>query len=273
MNLSIGYSTCPNDTFIFGAMVHGMIDTGKYTFNVHLDDVEALNKLASSARLDITKLSCRALFDVSNDYGLLRSGGAMGLGCGPLLIARKPIALSNLSGCRLAIPGEKTTAHFMLNFILPNLPDKKAYLFSEIEDAVLNGEVDAGLIIHENRFTYAARGLHKLLDLGEEWEKQTQSPIPLGCIGILRKYGAEVAADLEKLIRQSVQYAWKNPDLLRPYIKSHAQSMEDEVIDAHIALYVNHFTENLGTSGEQALRTMAEVLNYHAPMTELYACP
>jgi len=273
MNLSIGYSTCPNDTFIFDALVHGKIDTGKYTFNVHLDDVEALNKLASFAQLDITKMSCRALFDVSKDYGLLRSGGAMGLGCGPLLIAREPIAISELSTCHIAIPGEKTTAHFILNYILPDLSRKTSYLFSEIEDAVLCGEVDAGLIIHENRFTYSAKGLHKILDLGEAWENRTQSPIPLGCIAILRKYGPQVAADIEKLIRESVQYAWNHPEQVRPYIKSHAQSMEDAVIDAHIGLYVNHFTEDLGTSGDQALRIMAETLKYQDPMDKLYACP
>jgi 1,4-dihydroxy-6-naphthoate synthase len=260
MNLSIGFSTCPNDTFIFDALVNGKIDTGKYTFNVHLADVEELNKLATSASLDISKLSYRAYFDVFKQYGLLRSGGALGMGCGPLLIAKTHIKPEELSSKTIAIPGEKTTAHFLLSSIFPDIKNKKEVLFSEVEDAVLQGEADAGLIIHENRFTYEEKGLTKLMDLGDEWEKMTHSPIPLGCIAILRRYGPEVARDITLLIQQSLRYAWSNPENVMSYVKAHAASMAEDVMMSHIRLYVNNFSEDIGQEGEKAISCMASKL-------------
>lgn len=273
MNLSIGFSTCPNDTFIFAALVNGKIDTGKYTFNVHLADVEELNKLATSASLDISKLSYRAYFDVFQEYGLLRSGGALGMGCGPNLIAKTHISPEELSSKTIAIPGEKTTAHFLLGSILPNCKHKKEYLFSDIENAVLLGEADAGLIIHENRFTYQEKGLVKLMDLGDEWEKLTQSPIPLGAIAILRKYGPEVARDISSLIRQSIKYAWANPEKVMPFVREHAASMDKEVMEAHIKLYVNGFTDDIGPEGEKAIRFMAKKLGMDEQVSRYLATP
>jgi 1,4-dihydroxy-6-naphthoate synthase len=182
------------------------------------------------------------------------------MGCGPLLIAKTRIATEELSSKIIAIPGEKTTAHFLLSSILPTIKLKKEFLFSDIENAVLHGEADAGLIIHENRFTYQEKGLVKIMDLGDEWEKMTQSPIPLGGIAILRKYGPDVARDVSSLIRQSVRYAWGNPEKVMPYVKDHADSMDEDVMESHIKLYVNNFTDDIGPEGEKAISYMAKKL-------------
>lgn len=258
MNIKIGFSTCPNDTFIFDALIHKRIDTEGLTFEPYLADVEELNQLADKGELDVTKMSYRAFFNVRDKYYLLRSGGALGRGCGPLLISKNVIPLEALKDQWVAIPGWGTTANFLMEFAFPKIQQKKALLFSVIEQTVLNGEVAAGLIIHENRFTYEDKGLVALADLGAIWEERTGAPIPLGCIVSHKRLGAETALKIERLIRKSVQYAFENPETVMPYVRQHAQEMSELVMKAHIELYVNEFSEDIGIEGMQAIQTMSQ---------------
>lgn len=257
MDIKIGFSTCPNDTFIFDALIHKRIDTEGLTFEPHLADVEELNQLSDKGELDVTKMSYRAFFKVREGYYLLRSGGALGRGCGPLLISRKEMPIAALENQWIAIPGWGTTANFLMEFAYPKLQRKKALLFSEIEEAVLNGDVAAGLIIHENRFTYQDKGLIALEDLGAIWEKKTGAPIPLGCIVCHKRLGVERALIIEKLIRKSVQYAFQNPKTVMPYVREHAQEMSEQVMKSHIELYVNEFSEDVGAEGLKAIQMMS----------------
>lgn len=256
MQLSLGFSPCPNDTFLFDAMIHGKIDTEGLTFSVELADVEALNQGAFQGKLDLTKLSYHAYAYALQDYVLLNSGSALGNNCGPLLIARQSIPTAQLNGAKVAIPGQYTTANFLLSLAFPKLQQKEEKRFSEIETAVLNGEVDAGLIIHENRFTYAERGLHKLMDLGEFWEQSTQLPIPLGGIVVKRTITPAIQHKVDRVLRRSVEYALANPDQTMDYVSQHAQEMETAVMRQHIDLYVNHFTANLGAKGREAVQKL-----------------
>lgn len=258
MEFSLGFSPCPNDTFIFDALVNGKIDTGTFRFRPVLEDVETLNRWALEGRLDITKLSFSALFRVESAYSLLDTGAALGLGCGPLLIARSPIALERIPDCRIAIPGDLTTASLLLHYAFPGSLKTVPMLFSEIEDAILEGEVDAGAIIHENRFTYQDRGLVRILDLGEYWEQQTQTPIPLGGIVIRRNLDKPYRESVEDLIRKSLEYAEARYPELTEYMSSHSQAMAEEVMRRHIRLYVNQFTRSLGPVGHQAIRILRE---------------
>lgn len=270
MELSIGFSSCPNDTFIFDALINNKIDTGKYTFKVQVADVEQLNKISHQSILDISKMSYGTYFGVSNDYTLLRSGGALGTNCGPLLIAARSFDLNDIAPKTIAIPGKGTTAAFLLNFAFPNIHSVKELLFSEIEESVLKGEVEAGVIIHENRFTYAQKGLTKLLDLGQYWEEQTNCPIPLGCIAIRRDLGKDIALDIHQLIRQSIQFAVQNPESSSNYVRSLAQEMEPDVIKAHIALYVNDYTIDIGDLGLKAISTMAKTMGLDSNIGKYY---
>jgi 1,4-dihydroxy-6-naphthoate synthase len=254
MDLSIGFSTCPNDTFIFDAMVHGRIDCRGLTFVPQLADVEALNRMALEGRLDITKLSYAAYAQVSHRYQLLNAGSALGRGCGPLLISRGPIPMDKVSGLRLAIPGRMTTANLLLSHAFPQATDRVEMVFSAIEDAVLHGEVDAGVIIHESRFTYAAKGLHCLMDLGAHWELTTGQPIPLGGIAIRRNLPTEAKSSVDALVRQSVEHAFAHPDASHAYIMAHAQEMSPDVARQHIQLYVNQYSVDLGPEGRAAVR-------------------
>jgi 1,4-dihydroxy-6-naphthoate synthase len=256
--LSLGYSTCPNDTFIFDAWVNNRLNALEIHPEIHLADIDVLNNQAVKGQLDITKLSFGIIADVSEEYQILDSGSALGFGCGPLLISKKnisPIA-SSLSELVVAIPGEKTTANLLLSMAFPEIKNKVVMLFSEIEDAVLNGEVDAGLIIHENRFTYQALGLHKIIDLGEHWEKTTGMPIPLGCIAIKRNLPNEYKLQIEKIISDSVKSAFKNPDDSKEYVAKYAQSMNHDVMQQHINLYVNEFSVSLGKTGKAAINRL-----------------
>lgn len=259
MQLTLGFSTCPNDTFIFDAMIHQKVDTEGLQFDVILADVEELNKNAFEGTIDITKLSYHAFAHVSNNYKLLTSGSALGYKNGPLLISKHKIYPDEVAGIKVAIPGKFTTANLLFSIVYPQIKEKKDYLFSDIEDAILGGEVDAGLIIHENRFTYEKKGLKKIIDLGEEWEEKTNNPIPLGGIVIHRKFDTETQQKVNRVLRRSVEFAFKNPDASYAYVKKYAQELNDEVIKKHINLYVNNFTANLGTEGKNAVETLFEM--------------
>jgi len=256
--ISIGFSPCPNDTFIFDAMVHGKVDTESLEFEYILKDVEALNKKAFEEELDITKLSFFAYAFVSEKYQLLNSGSALGYKCGPLLISKNAFDLSEIPKCSIAIPGKYTTANFLLSFAFPQIKEKKEILFSDIENAILNEEVDAGVIIHENRFTYAQKGLIKLIDLGEFWETQTKMPIPLGGIAVRRSLPYELKQKINRIVRRSVEFAFANPNSAYDFIKRNAQEMNDEVVYKHIELYVNKYSIELGEEGMCAIKVMYE---------------
>lgn len=261
MELTLGFSPCPNDTFIFDAMVNNKIDTKGLQFNTRLEDVETLNKWALEGKLDITKLSYGVLPKVLHQYELLNSGSALGRGCGPLLIAKKPIDKENIKDCKIAIPGINTTANLLFSTAFPEAQNKEILVFSDIENAVLDGRVDAGVIIHENRFTYQQRGLVKIIDLGEYWESTTGSPIPLGGIVIRKSLPAELKQQVDQLIHDSLQESFKHYPILSPFVTSHAQEMEESVMRQHIELYVNNFSLDLGEAGRAAVdRLMAAAL-------------
>ncbi|MEW5846257.1 MAG: 1,4-dihydroxy-6-naphthoate synthase [Bacteroidota bacterium] len=252
MNLSLSFSTCPNDTFMFYALVHGLI-SDKYRFNVHMADIEELNLLALDAKPDITKISFGVYPMLANQYQLLDSGSALGKGVGPLLISKEPIPLEQIRYKRIALPGEHTTAHLLFNKVFPDVLDKEFYLFSQIEDAVLKNEVDAGVIIHESRFTYQSKGLIKLADLGDEWEKLSGLPTPLGGIAIRRSLPDEVKHEINGLLRDSVAYAFKYPENTMDFVSKHAQELSHDVMLSHINLYVNNFSLTLGGLGRKAI--------------------
>ena len=258
MTLSLAFSPCPNDTFIFDALVHHKIDTAGLDFSVSYLDVQQLNLAAANGKHDITKLSYFAASRLLDQYQILSSGGALGFGCGPLLISQKNYALEDVRELKIAIPGKNTTAFFLLNYAFPGISHVEEYLFSDIENAVLEGKVDAGLIIHENRFTYENKGLRKIVDLGEYWENQTGHPIPLGCIAVKRSMDENLKKQINDIIRASVEYAWQHPGSGREYIKCHSQELEDSVIDAHIHLYVNDYSADLGQVGKKAVLHMFE---------------
>jgi 1,4-dihydroxy-6-naphthoate synthase len=258
MELTLGFSTCPNDTFIFDALVHKKIDTEGLNFNIALADVEELNKMAFEEKIDITKLSYHAFAHVANRYKLLTSGSALGRKNGPLLISRKKIYPDEVFDLKVAIPGRYTTANLLFGIEFPKIKEIKEYLFSDIEDAILGDEVDAGVIIHENRFTFEKKGLQKIVDLGEVWEEKTGNPIPLGGIIIHRKFDCELQQKVNRVLRRSIEFAFENPQSSRNYIKKYAQELEDSVIEKHINLYVNDFTVDLGEDGKKAINTLFE---------------
>ena len=262
MNLTLGFSPCPNDTFIFDTLVNGGLDTGDVSFEIFLEDVETLNCWAAAGKLDITKLSYAAFGNLQDKYQLLKVGSALGRGVGPLLISKPeadtqnktPIELSAwLKSATIAIPGRDTTANKLLSLAFPEATNKQEIVFSEIEAAVLSGRADAGLIIHENRFTYADRGLHKIIDLGEWWEKTTGAPIPLGGIVARKNLPPALIPKLETWMRQSLELSWQQWPQLSDYVKSHAQEMEESVMRQHIELYVNSYTMDLGEEGKKAV--------------------
>ncbi len=279
MKLTLGFSPCPNDTFIFDAMMHGKIDTEGLSFDVRFEDVETLNQLAFRGELDLTKLSYHAYAYAVDQYVLFDAGSALGFGVGPLLITKNPAYLnlkaaladttsdavqtdtkSILPGIQksvdeivVGIPGKYTTANFLLNLAFPQLQNKRLMVFSDIEQALLNGEIDLGLIIHENRFTYSNKGLHKIVDLGDFWEQSTGHPIPLGGIVGKRSLPQDILLKVNRIIRRSVEYAFAHPEDALPFIRSHAQEMDDSVLFKHIELYVNEFSVDLGSKGRGAI--------------------
>jgi 1,4-dihydroxy-6-naphthoate synthase len=267
--LSLAFSPCPNDTFIFDAMVHQKVDTEGLEFSVEMADVEKLNMKAFSEGPDIVKLSYHAFAYISEKYQLLNAGSALGNNCGPLLIAKAP--MDSFIGKKVAIPGKYTTANFLLSLAHPEITEKVEMVFSEIENAVLSGEVDAGLIIHENRFTFHLKGLHKILDLGEFWETSTGSPIPLGGIAVKKSLPEQLKQKIDRVLRKSVEFAFANPDSSKTFIKANAQEMEDHVIDSHINLYVNDFSINLGIEGRNAIESLYKVAKEKKIIPEISA--
>jgi len=258
MKLTLGFSPCPNDTFIFDALIHHKIDTEGLEFEVFYDDVETLNQKAFRGELDITKLSYHAFAYVVDKYVLLDAGSALGFGVGPLLISDSEFSISDLNNAdhKIGIPGKYTTANFLLGLALPNATDKQELVFSEIEDAVLSGKVDVGLIIHENRFTYQDKGLKKIIDLGDYWEKQTGCAIPLGGIVANRKLPLDVQHKVNRVLKKSVEFAFANPKSGLEFIRSHAQEMSEEVMYKHIELYVNKYSVDLGEEGRKAIQIL-----------------
>ena len=258
MELSLGFSTCPNDTFIFDAMIHQKIDTEGLRFNVLMADVEELNRNAFIGSVDITKLSYHAYAFITENYKLLTSGSALGHKNGPLVISKYKIYPDEVPDLKVAIPGKFTTANLLFSIAFPAVKEKKEYLFSEIEEAVLDGEMDAGVIIHENRFTYKQKGLNKILDLGEYWEEKTKHPIPLGGIVIRRNLEEKVQQKVNRVLKRSVEFALKNPNSGYTFIKQHAMELDDDVIFKHINLYVNNYTVDLGDEGKNAIVKLYE---------------
>ena len=259
MKLTLGFSPCPNDTFIFDALAHHKIDTEGLAFEIVFSDVESLNTAALHGDLDITKLSYHAYAYVSKNYQLLTSGSALGRGCGPLLISKDEIPRSKIEFCLIGIPGKLTTANFLLSLAFPEAATKKEYVFSEIEGALLRDAIDLGVIIHENRFTYEAKGLKKIVDLGEWWEKRYQMPIPLGGICVRRNFDNDLQQKINRVLKRSVEYGMKNPEQTMDFVRQHSQEMEEEVMKKHIQLYVNNFTLDLGTEGKNAVEKLYEV--------------
>lgn len=283
---TLAFSPCPNDTFIFDALVNKKIDTEGLEFEVYLEDVQTLNQWALEGKMDFTKMSYGVLPLILDNYKLLNSGGALGKGVGPLLISNKELGIgteefrmrslrqnhnngehqtSNIehptSNISVAIPGENTTAHLLFSLAYPNATNKKFMVFSEIENYVLNNKNACGVIIHENRFTYQQKGLHKILDLGEYWEKTINLPIPLGGIVAHNSIEKSIAQKVDELIKESLEYAFEHYPMVSAYVKQHAQEMEENVMRQHIDLYVNNFSIDLGVEGKAAVVKLLEVYN------------
>jgi len=259
MRLTLGFSPCPNDTFIFDAMVHGRIDTEGLEFDYFLTDVEELNRKAMSSDVDITKISYHAYAYVAQNYIILDAGSALGHRNGPLLITKHKVGISELPSMRVAIPGRYTTANLIFSIAWPGISNKKEYLFSKIEDALLKNEVDAGLIIHETRFTYYRKGLHKLADMGEYWETLTGLPIPLGAIVIKRNIPDDIALKVNRIVRKSLEYAYKDSFASYDFVSGNAREMDSTVMNNHIKLYVNDYTLNLGCKGREAITELFRI--------------
>jgi 1,4-dihydroxy-6-naphthoate synthase len=260
MRLTLGFSPCPNDCFMFDAMVHRRIDLEGLEFDVRMADIEALNAAALAGQIDVTKLSFHAYAYCIGNYVLLDAGSALGRNCGPLLISKREIAQDEVArgGLKIAIPGTYTTANFLLSVAFPGATAKSQLLFSAIEGAVLDGTFDAGLIIHENRFTYAAKGLKKIIDLGEYWESETGAAIPLGGIVINRALPEDVQQKMNRIMRRSVEYAFANRTASLPFVRANAQEMSEDVMYQHIDLYVNDYSVDLGREGRRAVEVLFE---------------
>ena len=269
MKLRLGYSPCPNDTFIFDALVNKKIDSEGLEFDVMLEDVETLNEWSFDGKLDITKLSYPAFFQNLENYVLLNSGAALGKGVGPVLISRsdpesfrdgsEKSEVRSVESSTIALPGKNTTANLLFSFAYPGATHKSFLRFDKIEDSVLTGNTELGVIIHENRFTYQQRGLHKVADLGEYWEEKMHVPIPLGGIAIKRSMDKQVCVKIERLIKKSIQFAFSNYPMIPVYVKQHSQEMSEQVMRQHIELYVNDFSLELGDDGKKAIETLYRV--------------
>lgn len=259
MKISLGFSTCPNDTFIFDALINGKVDTDGLEFIPVLADVEGLNKRALTADLDVTKLSYHAYGHAAMHYKILDSGSALGHGNGPLLVSKRKIALAEIAEARIAIPGDLTTANFLMAVAFPQAQNKRSYLFSEIESLILSDEVDIGVLIHENRFTYAERGLRLIEDLGAFWERETKLPIPLGGIAVHRRIPESVQIRIQKCIYDSIRFAFDNPESSLDYMRQYAQEMREEILHKHVKTFVNDFSLSLGTEGQKAVRKLLDL--------------
>jgi 1,4-dihydroxy-6-naphthoate synthase len=275
MKLTLGFSPCPNDTYIFDALIHHKIDTEGLEFEVYYDDVETLNQKAMRGELDITKLSYHAFAYVANQYVLLDAGSALGFGVGPMLICKgNEDELRNQletrgSQLKIGIPGKYTTANFLLSLAFPQATNKQELVFSDIENALLEDRIDVGLIIHENRFTYQDKGLNKIMDLGDYWEKQTGLAIPLGGIVANRNLPDEVQHKINRVLRRSVEFAFANPKSGLEFIRSHAQEMSEEVMYKHIELYVNQYSLDLGIEGKKAIQLLFDTAHEKGVIPEI----
>lgn len=267
MKLTIGFSPCPNDTFIFDALVNKMIDSEGLEFEAVLADVQTLNEWAIAGKLDITKISYATLPLVSINYGLLKAGGALGKGVGPLLISRFPLPSPAVRHCTIAVPGQNTTANLLFSLAFPEASNKVFMPYDQIEDFVLSSSSDLdniksvklGVIIHENRFTYRDKGLECIMDLGDYWEKETSFPIPLGGIVMKRSFDSLVQEKVNRLIRKSLDYSYKSLPTLSAFVRNNAREMDESVMMEHINLYVNSYTENLNEEGAKAVRKFLQV--------------
>ena len=259
MKLTLGISPCPNDTFIFDALVNGALDTGALRFEVVHEDVETLNAWAVEGRLDVSKVSYGVIPEIAKEYVVLSAGGALGHGVGPLLVARPGLGAFRPEAARVAIPGRHTTAHLLFSLAFPGAAHKEFMVFSAVEEAVLRGAVDAGVIIHEGRFTYAAKGLVKVLDLGEHWERETGAPVPLGGIVARRTLEPAVCREVDRLVRASLEHARARGSPISAYVRNHAQEMDEAVMRRHVDLYVNEHSLDLGDSGRRAVETLLQV--------------
>lgn len=263
--LTLAFSPCPNDTFIFDAMVHYKIDTEGLEFDYSITDVEELNKKAFTKSIDITKISFHAFIYLAKEYILLESGSALGNNVGPVLIAKKKYLPEAFKYLKIAIPGKYTTANLLLKILFPTIQNKTSMLFSDIEDAVLSEKVNAGLIIHENRFTYEAKGLYKIVDLGELWMEKTGVPIPLGGIIAKRNLPADTIKKLNRVLKKSILYGLNNPESSLDFVKNNSNEMEAEVIKQHIGLYVNDYTVELGKEGHKAVERLINMAETTSP--------
>jgi 1,4-dihydroxy-6-naphthoate synthase len=262
MTYTFGISPCPNDTFIFDALCNGIVSDDSIQFHFQFEDVETLNQMALDKHPDIVKLSYANYFNVMDDYVMLRSGGAMGYGVGPLLISKQAIHPEKIHASTIAIPGLHTTANFLLQYAFSDITKRVVVPFDAVEDAILNGEADAGVLIHENRFTYANRGLHLIMDLGTYWEQQTGLPIPLGGIAIRRNIPVATAQKIQQLILKSLALSRQQYPVISAFVQSHAQAMDPTVMRQHIDLYVNSFSLDPGNSGIAAVEKMAEIAGH-----------
>ncbi len=258
MKLKLNISPCPNDTFMFDAMINCRIDTGGLQFDTSFADIEELNALALRGEADICKVSWTVVPAIAYRYRILTSGSALGRGNGPLLVARRDVDTADNS-LRIAVPGEHTTANMLIHKLFPTLTNRTPILFSEIADRVAAGEFDAGVLIHEGRFTYANKGLQLIADLGEEWERATSLPLPLGAIVVSRRLPEKVQTAINQILCESVQYAFRHPEASTDFVREHAQEMDAQVIADHIALFVNDFSVDLGVDGRRAAAALTGI--------------
>jgi 1,4-dihydroxy-6-naphthoate synthase len=269
MKLTLGFSPCPNDTFIFDAMVHGRVDTEGLTFDYFLADVEELNRRALIADVDITKISYHAYAHVAKNYFILDAGSALGFKSGPLIISKNKINPAEFPSLHIAIPGKFTTANLLMSIAWPDANHKTEYLFSDIERAILADEVDAGLIIHETRFTYQNKGLRKFADMGEYWERLTGLPIPLGAIVIKRSIPEDIALKVNRVLKRSIEYAYSDSLASYEFVSNNAREMDKSVMNNHIKLFVNEYTSNLGADGRKAIETLFSIARERGVIPEL----
>ena len=256
--ITLGFSPCPNDTFIFNGLVSGSVGLKGFGIREQLHDVETLNQMAFEEKLDVTKLSFYAWLMVKDKYRLLNSGGAMGFGCGPVVVSREPLTHKDLSRCRIALPGRWTTAHLLFRLWAPDADNRLFVPYDRIFETVSSGQADCGVIIHESRFTYAQQGFHLVADLGTWWEEYSGGPIPLGCIAAHQRIGTERMKQMDRAVQQSITAAQANPTSALPYIRTHAQEMTAEVLKAHISTFVNAFSLDLGETGRSAVAALEE---------------
>lgn len=254
--IKLNFSTCPNDTFMFDALVNGKIDTKGVQFEIHMADIEELNTIAINSEPDVSKLSYATYPLIKDRYKIMSAGSALGYGSGPLLVSKHKIYKDEISSAVVAVPGEHTTANRLLDIAFSDIKVKKYYLFSDVSEAILSGEVDAGVLIHEERFTYMNKGLQLVADLGDEWERRFHLPIALGAIVIRRDMDIELQQQLNSLLVESIEYAFANPESSREFVKKHARELSDETIDSHIAMFVNKYSLNIGDEGMNAVNKL-----------------